>query len=165
LEDLEARLIPPGGSGAHRSSRPLLTIDTSVVVKWLVPERTEESDVPAALSLLTAIERHEVEVLQPVHWLIEVGAAVARLRPAKLEDKLDELGLMEFQIADSDSILRRACRMAAALQHHAFDTLYHAVALECRGVLVTADGRYERKARDLGRVLALHEWRLAFDPS
>jgi predicted nucleic acid-binding protein len=48
--------------------------------------------------------------------------------------------------------------LAIDLHHHLFDTLYHAVALETESVLVTADGRYLAKARDLGQIMHLAEW-------
>ena len=42
--------------------------------------------------------------------------------------------------------------MSIALDHHLFDTLYHAVALEEGATLVTADETYYGKAKDLGGV-------------
>lgn len=46
--------------------------------------------------------------------------------------------------------------MAAQLDHHLFDTLYHAPALESgAAVLVSADDRYVRKNGPLGNVVSL----------
>jgi predicted nucleic acid-binding protein len=55
-------------------------------------------------------------------------------------------------------IYKRASRLAAALNHHLFDTLYHAVALERDATLVSADGPYLRKAEHLGAIMALQAW-------
>jgi predicted nucleic acid-binding protein len=53
----------------------------------------------------------------------------------------------------------KAIELAPQLDHHLFDTLYHAVALSVPGaVLVTADRRYFDKARDLGHIVWLAEF-------
>ena len=49
-------------------------------------------------------------------------------------------------------MLKRAADLSIALNHHLFDTLYHAVALEEGATLVTADETYYGKAKDLGSV-------------
>jgi hypothetical protein len=46
-----------------------------------------------------------------------------------------------------------AVDLATRLNHHVFDTLYHALALATPGaVLVTADRRYGEKALSLGQI-------------
>ena len=45
--------------------------------------------------------------------------------------------------------------MAISLQHHMFDTLYHAVALEVGATLVTADKVYFGKAVGQGNIAML----------
>ncbi len=43
--------------------------------------------------------------------------------------------------------------------HHTFDTLFHAVALETQGTTpITADKKYYRKAQGLGRILLLQDY-------
>ena len=54
--------------------------------------------------------------------------------------------------------LRRAADLSIALNHHLFDTLYHAVALEEGATLVTADAAYFGKAKDLGGVELLADF-------
>jgi predicted nucleic acid-binding protein len=66
--------------------------------------------------------------------------------------------------ASEDAIvLHRATRQAAALNHHLFDTLYHAVAIEHRAVLVTSDVRYYAKAKDIGSIRLLSEFVISED--
>ena len=44
-------------------------------------------------------------------------------------------------------------------QHHLFDTLYHAVAMQNPdATLVTADRRYYDKARSEGQIIMLADW-------
>jgi hypothetical protein len=48
--------------------------------------------------------------------------------------------------------------MAVRLNHHLFDTLYHAVALEEGATLVTANGTYLTKAQGLDGIVALADF-------
>jgi hypothetical protein len=46
------------------------------------------------------------------------------------------------------------------LNHHLFDTLYHAVGLQApNATLITADERYYRKAEPLGHIVLLEDFR------
>jgi predicted nucleic acid-binding protein len=135
-----------------------VVIDASVIVKWVLPEAEDEADIPRALELLAAIRSGDIEPLQPSHWLAEVAAVVTRLRPKIAETTLDLLDAMELPVAADLEIYKRASRLAADLDHHLFDTLYHAVALERHTTLITADNRYFRKAVHLGAILPLEAW-------
>jgi predicted nucleic acid-binding protein len=66
---------------------------------------------------------------------------------------------LELEVADTLAIYQRAGSLAVTLNHHLFDTLYHAVALETpEATFVTADDRYLDKARSLGRIVHVSEW-------
>jgi predicted nucleic acid-binding protein len=134
-------------------------VDASVIVKWLLRNPDGEPQTAESLALMDAVAAGEVEVLQPPHWLAEVAAVMARLSPATLAADIADLYALDFDVADSLAIYRRAARLAVDLNQHLFDTLYHAVALESAGhTLITADLRYLRKARDLGRIVGLEHW-------
>jgi len=135
-----------------------VVVDASVVVKWVLPDSEREAPTDEALALLQAIRAGHVEPIQPPHWLAEVAAVLARLRPEIAASTLDFLDAIELPIAADSAIYRRAIRLATELGHHLFDTLYHAVALERDAVLVTADAQYERKALHLGAVVGLARW-------
>jgi len=56
-------------------------------------------------------------------------------------------------------VIQRATRLAIETNHHLFDTLHHAVALEHENaVLVTADDRYYGKAERYEAITALRDW-------
>lgn len=133
--------------------------DASVAVKWAVPDPRREEHLDQALALLDDVKAGKVVLLQPPHWMAEVAAVLTRLQPAIVEDALDLLDAMEIQVVTGSAVYKRASRMARALNKHLFDTLYHAVALECEGFLVTADGSYSRKARRLGSLIPLAAWK------
>jgi predicted nucleic acid-binding protein len=135
-----------------------VVVDASVIVKWVFRAPEAEENTEQALELLTEIGNGNVSLLQPSHWLVEVAAVVTRLRPELAESALDLLDAMEFPSVDGLPVLQRASRISRDLDHHLFDTLYHAVALEYDYTLVTADGKYFRKARHLGRIIPLNDW-------
>ena len=136
----------------------IVVVDASVALKWVLRDSPSEGHTEEALGVLAAIHGGEVEAVQPPHWLLEVAAALVRLWPRAANDLIDRLDLMGLPIVGDPTVLHRAIHLAHELDHHLFDTLYHAVALERGGTLVTADGRYARKARHLGSVVELRDW-------
>lgn len=134
-------------------------LDASVIVKWLLQDPQRESDSDAATRLVETVATGAESVLQPPHWLVEVGAVLARASPDTAPQDLLMLSAMEIPAADDPRLLRRACEMAIDLKQHLFDTLYHAVALETPdAVLITSDERYFRAARSIGGIARLKDW-------
>ena len=136
-------------------------IDASVAVKWVFPDPLVEPHADRALEVLDAVRRGRIDVIQPVHWLLETTAVVVRLNPDILERASGLLDALELRVCDEHSVLLRAARLAVDLDQHLFDTLYHAVALEREATLITADERYARKASPLGRLAFLGDFVLA----
>jgi predicted nucleic acid-binding protein len=143
----------------------ICVVDASVAVKWFVKGdwAAREGDVDAALSLLKASASGQVRFVQPPHFLAEVAAVLGRLSPASASRDVALLSALNVEWATPNQALQRALAMAMELEHHLFDTLYHALALELdeEAVLVTADRRYFDKARHLGQMAWLPEWSLA----
>ena len=53
---------------------------------------------------------------------------------------------------------QRAIELACQHNHHLFDTLYHAAALEESATLITADRRYYDKAKLAGHIMMLEDF-------
>ncbi len=137
----------------------LIVVDASVTIKALFPRNIHEADTEKALDLWWQVRDGRLSVCQPAHWLMEVAAVLARLSPATLQSDVLDLYEMKIPILDTPAVYETACRLAVDLSHHLFDTLYHAVTLNLEGaVLVTADDRYYRKARNWGQVVRLAEY-------
>jgi len=137
-----------------------LVVDACVAIKWLLPCSPEESDLPQALALLDQLAQGEIEMYQPPHFIAEVSGVIARLQPLYAPRLLVALLNMEFQRVESSAIYATACDLAIRLNHHLFDTLYHAVALhEPNATLITADRRYYDKARSVGQITLLGDMR------
>ncbi len=137
-----------------------VTIDASVVIKWLLQDPEREGGTDRATNLMEAVLKGEQPVRQPTHWIVEVGAVLARESPTTAADDVTLLNALELPAADELFVLRRGVELAIELKQHLFDTLYHALALETPdGVLVTADDRYLRTAGQKGQIMHLMDWR------
>ncbi len=108
---------------------------------------------------MRAVRADEVSLAEPPHWLAEVAAVVTRLSPATAVKDISDLYTMDIRIVQSERVYLTACRLSRELDHHLFDTLYHAVALSFDGaVLVTADERYYAKASRRGGLVLLRDF-------
>ena len=137
----------------------IVVLDASVVLKWLLEDPAREPETEKALAVIESVVRGGLEILQPVHWLAEVAAVVARLAPQTAVHDVEMLAALEFPTTDDPNVMRRATNLAIETNHHLFDTLYHAVALENEdALLVTADDRYYMKAEPYGMIAALRDW-------
>ena len=135
-----------------------LVVDASVAVKWFLKERQDEPHLAQAEAVAAAIERSGTVLLAPVHWILEIIAVLARTDPGAVDDALLFLDDMKPTTIQGVPVLKRAADLSIALNHHLFDTLYHAVALEERATLVTADEIYFAKATMLGNIQRLADF-------
>jgi predicted nucleic acid-binding protein len=132
-----------------------LVIDASVALKWFLRELPYERHLDRAEAVAAALDRPDTELFAPVHWTAEVIGVLARARPTLVDYALIVLDDMRPRVIHSVAVLKQAAELATALNHHLFDTLYHAVALEEGATLMTADEAYFNKARSLGAVQML----------
>jgi predicted nucleic acid-binding protein len=135
-----------------------LVVDASVAVKWVIRDPAVEPDADKAVAILRAIRSRTIEAIEPQHWVPEVLSVIARARPQRVPLVLGILSTLSFAEVRQFATYRRAADISIALNHHLFDTLYHAVALEEGATLVTADAAYFAKAKDLGGVELLAEF-------
>jgi len=136
-------------------------VDASVVVKWALLGQDGEAHQAQALALLYEIRQGNCQVLQPPHWLAEVAAVLSRVAPTQSIGLLQVFLAMELPLTTEWDVYEDAYRLAVNLNHHFFDTLYHAVALQSSDtVLITADTQYFRKAATLGHIMELKSYPL-----
>lgn len=138
----------------------IAVVDASVVIKWLLQDPERETGTAKATQLMESVTNGDQPVLQPTHWLVEVGAVLARESPGTAADDVGMLTALELPTTDELHVLRRGVELAMELKQHLFDTYYHGVALETPDcILITADERYLRAARAKGNIVSLMEWR------
>ena len=139
----------------------ICVVDASVAVKWFAEGdwALREDDIEPALEILKASTRGTLDFYQPPHFLAEVAAVVSRLAPDQAQQYIDNLAQLNITWAAPTVASSRAIELAQQLDHHLFDTLYHAVALSVPGaVLLTADRRYFDKAKHLGQIAWLADF-------
>jgi predicted nucleic acid-binding protein len=139
----------------------ICVVDASVAVKWFAQGdwALREDHIEPALEMLKASTRGTLDFYQPPHFLAEVAAVLSRLTPNRAQQCIDDLAQLNITWAAPTTAYPRAIELAHQLDHHLFDTLYHAVALSVPGaVLVTAERRYFDKARHLGQIAWLTEF-------
>lgn len=141
----------------------IVVLDASVVLKWFFRHKPGEDDDDRALSILQAIGSGHVRLIQPPHFVAEVAAVLAREKPETASDDFDDLEQIEWQLRDDPGDYRKAMDMASQLNHHLFDTLYHALALNTPGAIaVTADRRYYKRASEMfGQIMLLEDFALS----
>lgn len=142
----------------------ICVVDASVAVKRFAfgDWAQREDDIDPALDILRASSGEGVEFFQPPHFLAEVAAVLTRLDPDRAQQNADDLAAMNITWAEPTFAYAKAIELARLLNHHLFDTLYHALALTIPGaVLVTADRRYFDKARHLGQIAWLPDFHTA----
>ena len=138
-----------------------IVVDASVAIKWLVPFRPEEADVGKALALFEKINQQDVLMIQPPHFIAEVMAVLTRLEPDYADRLFIAVSNLDMAIEDNTKIYRTAIRLSIDLNHHLFDTLYHAAALYTPSTtLITADEAYYRKAQGIGQIMRLQDFAL-----
>ncbi len=132
--------------------------DASVILKWVF-DSPEEPGRDAALGLLHSWVAGDCEFILPSLWLYEVGNIIGRNVPDKA---VEIMGLLiDYRIAETqvtNVIASRTLAIMADCQVTFYDAVYHALALERRGTLVTADAAYLQRAGKLGHAVLLAEF-------
>ena len=137
----------------------ILVVDASVALKWFLGDRRDEPHAGEATAVLRHIDAGRADMVQPPHFLAEVAAVLAREQPATAREDLLLLQSIEWEMAEWPEIYTTAMELSMRLQHHVFDTLYHATALHGDdATLVTADETYYRKAHAQGRIIRLRDF-------
>ena len=140
----------------------ILVVDASVAVKWFVPFSPAEANADKAVAILQRVGEGAAYLVQPPHFIAEVAAVLARIKPAKAAFDLAELLHIPQRPVESAEVYGTALELATEFQHHLFDTLYHAVALHTPGsTLVTADKVYFAKAKSRRQIRLLEDFELA----
>ena len=136
-----------------------VVVDASVALKWFIGADDDEPHAERAMQVLRGIDGDHLQLIQPPHFFAEVAAVLARVAPSRVRENLRDLWRIKWQVEDSPSIYLLGAELSIELQHHLFDTLYHAIAIHTEAsTLITADDRYYSKAQGLGRIQRLADF-------
>ena len=143
------------------AAAPIIVLDASVILKWVLPP-VDEPDIDKALALRDAIASGGVVALAPDLWIYEAGNLLALRFPDRAADLLDSLLRFDLAIArPSKRWLRRTLELTQRYGVTFYDAAYHAHAIVERGEFVTADARYFRHAGEAGAIMLLSAWSAA----
>jgi predicted nucleic acid-binding protein len=135
-----------------------LVVDASVALKWFFQGRADEQGAESSLRILDALDAGQIGMVQPPHFVAEMAAVLIREKGDAAYQDLEDLQALDWLCSDNASCYEDAMAISSQLQHHLFDTLYHALALRLEdGLLVTADQRYYSKASQLGSIRMIEE--------
>ncbi len=139
-------------------SKKLVTLDASVLLKWIVPF-SAESGVREALLIRDEYVQGKIDIVLPALWTYEVGNTLCRLYPKHAKDLISDLlayGIAEHNLDQGTAAV--AADLCARHRVTFYDAAYHAVAIVGNGTFVTADDKYVAKTKSAGSVLSLHNW-------
>lgn len=135
----------------------LFVPDASVILKWVF-DSPNEPDGDKALELLDKWLAGTCVILLPKLWIFECGNVLGLKNPAHAREIMKILISYRFAECELTSTLAsvtlqfmRDCKTTF------YDAVYHAVAQEYRGTLITADISYYRKACSKGCIMLLKE--------
>lgn len=133
--------------------------DASVLLKIAFQNRPDEQDTSKALHLLQAWLAEKHSILLPSHWTFEVANVLALKVPDMANDYMATFFDFQFDHVDLTAGL---CRTSFGLmkKHKVafYDAVYHAVAIKHKGLFVTADEVYYKKARSEGHIVLLKDF-------
>ena len=137
----------------------LLVPDASVILKWVLPPETEPN-VREALAILDEFVAGDIVLAVPALWYFEVGNTVARLVPQEAGKYMEQLRRLRItEVAIDTSVERLALGYVQRFCVTFYDAVYHAVASELGGILVTADRRYVRRVGPDPGAIELGLWK------
>jgi predicted nucleic acid-binding protein len=125
----------------------IVVLDASVAAKFYVRERDSE--------LAQSLVDREFNFLVPDIFFSEVANAIRKqhredgqLDAASVRLAIDDLLMIGAEPVTSTVLLPRSMEIALSLDHSVYDCLYLALAERAQVVLVTADARLFRKAKE-----------------
>lgn len=137
----------------------IIVPDASVILKWVLEKEDEPSHAQAS-RLQEALLADEVEIRMPSLWRYEVGNVLGLKKPRMAMELMGALLAYEF-----DEVPLRTEYALDILKHMGdipgvtfYDSAYHVLALRTKGLYLTADSAYVRRAKRKGHIGLLNEW-------
>ena len=119
-----------------------IVLDSSVVLKWYVPEE----DSHLAVELRQWIHRNIQRVIVPRFFYLEMASILWKkqalrkeLTPRDAHDIRHTISSLDFYVIEDKVLLSQACALAEKYTITPYDALYAASSIEESSVFVTAD--------------------------
>lgn len=133
--------------------------DASVILKWVL-EKEDEPDYLQAFKLQEALSAEQVEIRVPTLWRYEIGNVLGLKQPRMAMELVGALLAYEFEEVplETEYALEVLEHMRDVTGVTFYDSAYHVLALRTKGLYLTADAAYVKRARRKGHVVLLAEW-------
>jgi len=136
----------------------LFVPDASVILKWAFSS-PDEQDGDKALDLLNRWLSGACDFILPKLWAFECGNVLGLKNSANAREIMEIfLGYRFAECELTDAISAVTLQIMLDCKVTFYDAVYHAVAQERQGTLITADAAYYRKAHAKGRIMMLEEF-------
>jgi predicted nucleic acid-binding protein len=134
--------------------------DASVLLKWVMG-MSNESDHHHAMRLRDALLAGELEMRVPTLWRYEIGNVLGLKQLSLAVEMMGSLLAYELE-----EVPMRTDYALAVLEHMRaiggvtfYDSAYHVLALRAKGLYLTADKVYVKRAKSIGHVVLLGDWK------
>ncbi len=134
----------------------LVIVDTSVVLKWFF----WEDDRMNALKIRDEFVAGRINLGMPTHCLVEAGNILGIKHPENALLIISEIQMMQIEEYSLNlEISQQAIKIMKKFPKTSFyDAGYHAIAIENKGVFVTADKKYYEKTKSLKHIKLLSDY-------
>lgn len=143
--------------GKRRSSKSLV-IDASVIIKSVLPEKSEDH-TQTANNILQAYSDGKLKIILPVFWSFEVGNILIRKLSARnLASKFSILlsgGFEEYKFNEEENLT--IAQFSQKYSASFYDASYHLLAKFTDSLFVTADKRYYQKFKTDKNIILLDD--------
>ncbi len=137
----------------------IIVPDASVILKWVL-EKSSEPDQVQSRWLQAAMLANHVEIQLPTLWRFEVGNVLGLKQPTLATELLSVLLAFDFEeVSLGKEYAQEVLEHMREVRGVTFyDAAYHVLALRVKGLYLTADLAYVKKAKRKGNVSLLAEW-------
>jgi predicted nucleic acid-binding protein len=137
----------------------IIVPDASVILKWVL-EKESEPDQEQACRLQDAMMADRVSMMLPALWRYEIGNVLGLKQPDLAMELMSALLAYDFE-----EVPLEAAYALAVLEHMRevkgvtfYDSAYHVLAIRTKGLYLTADRVYMKRAKRKGHIALLSEW-------
>lgn len=133
--------------------------DASVILKWVLEMENEPGHLQAR-RLQEALLADQVEIRVPTLWRYEIGNVLGLKQPRMATELMSALLAYEFEEVPLGTEYAREVleHMQDVTGVTFYDSAYHVLALRTKGLYLTADTAYVKRARRKGLVTLLADW-------
>ena len=133
--------------------------DASVILKWVL-EKEDEPGHPQACKLQEALLAEQVEIRVPTLWRYEIGNVLGLKQPRMATELMS--ALLAYELEEVPLRTEYAIEVLEHMQDVKgvtfYDSAYHVLALRTKGMYLTADTAYVKRAKRKGHVALLADW-------